>query len=212
MKTQLFIFLATAAMLSTHPLACGQQLNTPKPGASLSMTVTPVASGGATRSKSGAGSNVGEPSRIAKKENYTQERVRKSQTTLAVEVRNLGRGSDPATVEWIFLAGSVNGGDPFILNRNSRQVALPPGQTEKFEISSSEVASKTTRKLDISTTSSSTTTLQTSTASATRSGNVLKGWLVRLKAGDRVVAVRASSPSLESIARDDAALGALKER
>jgi hypothetical protein len=177
----------------------------PGPVQSLGLAVTPLASGGATRSGAGYTPN-GIPTSATRSDSYTQERTRKSQTLLGVDISNLGRAQATAQLEWIFFAGDVKGGKPFVLSRENRRVTIQPAKTERFEIESKEASSRTERQLNIATRDYGDEIVTSSSAAQWREGIALKGWLVRLIADGKVHAIRASAPSYETLARDEAAL------
>ena len=125
---------------------------------------------------------------------------------LAVDVSNLGRADATVQVEWIFFAADVADRKPFVLNRENRRVTVHPAKVEKFEVSSKEASSVTERTLNITKVDTGRSIATGSAAAQSRTGISLKGWLVRLIADGRVCAIRASAPSFEALARDQAAL------
>jgi hypothetical protein len=193
-------------LVAVAAVAVHAQEYKPGPVQSLGLTVTPLASGGATRSGAGYTADGHSPNYSRPTENYTQERTRKSQTRLGVNITNLGRAEATAKVEWIFFGGDVKGGGQFILNREDRMVTVAPAKTERFEIESSEASSRTERRLSVSTVDTGSQILRDSSAAQSRDGITLKGWLVRLIANEKVYAARASAPSYEALARNDTAL------
>ena len=80
---------------------------------------------------------------------FGQEKIRKSQTVLNVDVSNLGRAKATPQLESIFFAGGVKKGKIFILNRENRRITVDPAKTERFEIESEEASSRINRRLDI---------------------------------------------------------------
>ena len=111
----------------------------------------------------------------------------KSLVKLAIEVRNAG--SSPATVElqWYFVADSVDGGNQWVFDKGSKTLDLP----------SCGVIAKTTVESRTLTLDS----LSVDGAKKTETGSKANGYIVLVKAADRILRVAASSKSLEEAGR-----------
>jgi hypothetical protein len=135
-----------------------------------------------------------------------RRRSQASGVGLDVEVRNLARNQDGATVEWYIFGKSVDGRQQFIFDQGKQPVTIPPAGSETVAIDSKSLVSNVDRQITQRTGYVDGTRATATAASTTRSGSKVAGWVVRLVADDQVLQVRASSPSLEAIGKNSAAL------
>lgn len=165
---------------------------------SLSIEVTPVSSGGTTRSSNGTRPREADSSSgYYSGRNFV--RTKSSKVGLEVEVRNLGNRYETATLEWFFFGKPVTKGEPFIFDQGSKTVTLNGFDIQEMRVESTEV-SNTVRKRSRSR-YSRTSWYGRGSSNVTKSGHKLAGWIVRLVADGTVLQVRSSSPSLEEAGR-----------
>lgn len=175
---------------------------------SLSMEVRAVSSGGTTRSSHNlyARKPDDEPHSYRPRYSYySSVRSRGSHVGLQIEIRNLGRQDHEAVLEWFFIGKSAGGDGIFVFDQGSKVVAVPSAHRELVELKSKEITSMIERKR------SRYTFWDESDGSRRYSGVRLSGykasgWIVRLTSGGQLLEARASSPSLETIARDESQL------
>jgi len=108
---------------------------------------------------------------------------------LGITVRNMS-GTLPAEfeVEWYFFGKPAQGSRRFIYDKGSKRLSLKPGTFDKFLVTSKELSN-----------------YRYNSAVSNRtyhSGEKAEGWIVRVKSGDEVVRVKASSPQLEQIEKN----------
>lgn len=116
---------------------------------------------------------------------------------LAIEVRNLG--SAPAAVElmWYFIAKTADGGRLWVLDKGSKVLDLPvQGAPTKEDVESPVVTKSRT----------STDGVRTG-----ESGSTISGYIVMIKAGDKILKIAASSKSLEELGRSPAELASMPD-
>jgi hypothetical protein len=113
-------------------------------------------------------------------------------------------------VEWFFFGKDVTGGEPFLFDEGVQELTVRPAGMERFEIASDKLTQRVEqqyaqrqRSVNIYTGE------QYAAASATSrsvSGSKLFGWIVRLSSGDKILQMKASTPSLEMLAKKPGAL------
>lgn len=216
-RLRLFAFLGALLVLSRFPAAAQEVLRH-----SLSMDAKAVASGGPSRvrlDKSQTGLD-GKPRRngtpISPTETFTEtrysrERTKNSAIRLEVEVRNLARVADEATLEWYFLARPLEGGGLYIAEEGTQDVTILPGSYRKLPVQSGAVGSGTHRVLEVRRIrdNSGQTTASAAAAAVEKTGSVMGGWIVRLIVEGRPMVVRASSKELQMIGENEGSLIAL---
>lgn len=217
LRTRAITFAAMKQVLSTWVvLVCASFLIASAAGAdhSLSIDVRPVSSGGATRTSSELKVDQGRKKSglKARDQKYSTTRERGSGIGLDVEVRNLRHQPDTATVEWYLFARSLDGGDPFIFDRGSEVVTIGAASREFVNIDSIELTGTIQKNLTLRAGKSGGVQNSGSAASVKKSGSKVAGWIVRLVADQRVLQVRASSPSLEAIGKDASQLRSLAKK
>ena len=159
----------------------------------LSFEARQIASGGSPDGSNTARTSDGQ---IAK------TRVRNSQTTLEIQVRNLARETDTAHFDWFFVAKSVITENTYVWDKGERDVPVPAASQKKETVESEELAATVTRTTSGSSSSSS----SKGYTSEKKSGSRPYGWIVRMSVGGQVVKVQASNSELDKIARDPAQL------
>ena len=187
------------------------------PSHSFSLEAVATSAGGSTQQSQGTqtrskASNTRSGSGFNHTLNTTQTTTTTSQQALQISVRNLGHLPDAAHVEWYFIAAPVKQ-EPgkslveqqYAFDQGAKDVNLGSNGAETFPVESIEITSSAKR-------ANRTRMSRTGSISKGRakgdeqSGNKLSGWVVRVVADNRVVAVKGSSQSLEEIARDEAKL------
>ena len=181
----------------------------------LSMDVAVTATGGATKSSASVKTDVGGTPLgngwvSAETDDYTQNRVKESGVSLAVQLRNFGRTPDKAKLEWYFVAKSVEArGNGYIFESGDHDVTLAASSSTSFSLKSAPVKSVTEKQLHTTDgVDPFTGAAVAPTASVRKSGSNLSGWIVRLMVDGKPYQVRASSPSLEALAKNDSQLAA----
>lgn len=174
---------------------------------SLSLDCTPVASGGATKTDSAVKSTqrtYSDSNNRYQENAHSTTRMSQSGTDLQIAVRNLGQTPETAQVEWFFLAKAVGAANPHIHDRGEQELQIGPGREEKLLAECKEITLTVSKKL---------TTYGASGAQPTSSqkekGDKQAGWIVRVLADGELVAMKASSPTLEAVGRDEEKLRAL---
>jgi hypothetical protein len=181
---------------------------------SLSLEANVTETGGASKASTTLNQDPGgKPlaggSTSAEQDDYKSNRTKNSGLGLDVKVRNLAPAQDQATIEWYFFGKAVeknNLGKEFIFDTGSKQISINPGAEEDLPVRSSDLTMKEERHLHINTGTSSTGGAIPPAASTKKSGAKVSGWMVRLIAEGKVLAVRASSTTLEDLAKNDGAL------
>ena len=84
-------------------------------------------------------------------------------------------------------------------------MALPAGRSQSFPLEAQELVEKDERHLHINKGVANGRAIPPA-ASTKKTGSKFDGWMVRLVADGQVLAVRASSPALEELGKNDAAL------
>lgn len=208
MKKVVAILPCILAVLSLHAAEPAQKH-------SLSLSVKPLATGGATRTKSDmaltrSGSNR-PGTAVTQGQDYSTVREKSSGLDLEVEVRNLRSQPDNAQIEWLMLAKPVNDGETYVCDEGKQDVAVGAASSTKITIEGAELQSSVERRLEVKTTYN-TTVRESSTAKETKSGEKRAGWIVRMLADGMVLQVRTSSPSLDALAMDTSRLGLMKRK
>ncbi len=206
MKHPLTRALLSAAFVATLlPSARGLE---PKKH-SLSLDVRPLSSGGATKSSSAFNSEKGTTtSGTAMRTDTTgSERTRKSHVELEITIRNVSAQPDTTKLEWYFFAKPVDNSREFLNDSGSREIQVNAAGEEKVTVESKETSmtSKRETKAKFGTTSLGSIT-------ESKSGTKASGWIVRLISDDKVLAVRASAPALETMGRNPANISGAKPK
>ena len=154
----------------------------------------------------------------------SRERERGTQYQLEVNVRNFAQRADQVTVEWMFFSEYFNEQsaamkdekekDPLrTLGKGSKEVIFKPGGSQKLTLESETALLFESRSSTVTITRPSSTS---SSSGVSAYNNTLKighkatGWLVRVSADGKILAVKASAPRFEELAKDDAALAAIQ--
>jgi len=119
---------------------------------------------------------------------YYQRRDYSGSFVLQVDIHNLSREPVACEVEWFFTAKPMRGGKAYVFDKGSKQIEIPGGQWSKEQVASEVVEGTKARGI----------TYQT------ESGSKKDGWIVRVKENGQITRVRASSTSLEAIAKNPA--------
>ena len=156
----------------------------------LSFEARTLSHGGGQGGSFGSGDSEGKISKT---------RLRKSQTTLEIVVRNLAREPDTAHFDWFFVGKGVTTEDTFVWDQGVRDVTIPAASQKTETVESEEIVSAETRTTSGSSSSSSSSP---PTTSEKKSGARSYGWIIRMFVGGHLVKVQASNTRLEQIGRD----------
>jgi hypothetical protein len=184
------------------------------PKHSMSMDVRTVSSGGATRTSNNLQIRNGEkiPGHYqTRDQNYLMKRQKGSGVGLEVNVRNFRQGADEAQVQWYFLGKPVGGGEMFVFDEGVKTVTFNGPGGSSLPIESAELTS-TVEKAASLRSGYADPRHNLPEARVSKSGSKVAGWIIRLLAGDEVLQVRASTPSLEALGRNTAQLQALERQ
>ena len=192
---------------------------------SLNMEAVPVSRGGESRvldekAASRLGYEYGHSSNARDKRSASMT-VNTNKESLQVTVRNFGPQPDQAQVEGYFIAQYVGHPWPkntpdyvqtlpqeYVFDHSVKPLAVAPGSTGSLMLDSVEVRTLLT-KFAFTSTGYYNSSVTTSSASSNEVGTKLRGWIVRLVADGKVLAVRASTSSYEELGKDNARLQAL---
>jgi hypothetical protein len=121
--------------------------------------------------------------------NYSQTKT--SSKELTITVRNMSALPGEFNIEWYFFGKPANGTGRFLYDKGSKTVKIAPGAFETFPVESKELSNRTVRDYYYY-------------GYNYTSGDKAEGWLIRAKVGEEVVRLKASSPTLEQLASDEA--------
>jgi hypothetical protein len=140
-------------------------------------------------------------------EDYWSTRDRESRVGIDIDVHNFSRVPATVRVQSLFFAKGVSGGSPVLLNSTVQDLTIPAGDHQGLNASSATVTNSTDRTFSKGTNPDPNgySPLVWSAANVTGGAKVY-GWIVQVLAGDKSVAMRASTPTLEQIARNPDAL------
>ena len=176
---------------------------------SLSLDVRPTGNGGATKTASSFNSTQGTTTAgtTMRTETTGSVRTHKNSVQLEITVRNLAPLADATKLEWYFFARPVDNSAEFLNDSGSRDLHLKAAGEEKVSVESKETTMKVSRevKAKFGTTSPGTIT-------ESKSGTKAAGWIVRLVSDHTVLAVRASTPSLEATGRNTPHIGGIQPK
>ena len=190
---------------------------------SLSLNVVPNSVGGSTRMSQDTSSKATEGSKLngglAHRLSTTQKQTTSSKQSLQITVHNFAALPDSAQVEWYFVAvpaipepGTSLSEQQFVFDQGAKSVALQGNGNDSFAAESKEVTAMFQRKNAARMGRvGRVTTINRGAAAPTQSGSKLQGWLVRVVADGKVIAVRGSKDEFEAIAKDDKRLAELKD-
>jgi hypothetical protein len=139
------------------------------------------------------------------------KRQKGSGVGLEVNVRNFRQGADEAQVQWYFLGKPVGGGEMFVFDEGVKTVTFNGPGGSSLPIESAELTS-TVEKAASLRSGYADPRHNLPEARVSKSGSKVAGWIIRLLAGDEVLQVRASTPSLEALGRNTAQLQALERQ
>ncbi len=183
---------------------------------SLSFDAAVTGTGGASNASTGLHENLGGKPlgggwSTSEQQDFSSNRKRNSGISLSVSVRNLAPTADQAKLEWYFIGKPVEKENEFIFDSGSKEVALQGGGTQTIPLESKELASHEEKKLHIDKGVANGRAIPPS-ASTKKTGSKVAGWMLRLVADGQVLQVRASSPVLESLGRNDAQLASFPRK
>ncbi len=177
---------------------------------SLSMDATVTSTGGATKSSSALKTDLGGQPVLggiaAETDDYTQKRAKESGIALLVQVRNLGRAPDSAKVEWYFFAKPIEKGREYIFDSGNQNITVAPATAESIPVKSAPIKSLVVKQLHTTDGVNSLGQQILPSASVKKTGSTVGGWIVRLIIDGKPGQIRASSPSLETLAKNESAL------
>jgi hypothetical protein len=175
---------------------------------SLSMEVRPVSSGGTTRTSNNLYARKKDDPGTAYQPRYSyysSVRIRESHVGLQIEVRNFGRQKTEAVIEWYFIGKPAAGNNLFVFDQGSKTVEVPAAHREIVQVKSKEVTNTTETKRRRY-------TFWDDPDEGRRYSNIRKsgykvaGWITRLTVDGKVMQVRGSTPSIETIGRSETEL------
>lgn len=182
---------------------------------SFSVDATSLSAGGSTQAAAGTTASSRSTSTrsgtgFSHTLNTSQTQTTTSRQALQINVRNFGPTPDVAHVEWYFLAapatpepGKSTLDQEYAFDQGSKDVSLAGSGSQTFPAESIEITSSVKRgnRTRMSRTGRISATGHAKTSQAT--GDKLAGWVVRIVADGRTVSTKASSQSLEDIAKDE---------
>ena len=207
--------LTLFCLCAAGPVGFAQQQQA-RPGAHLSMQVDNVASGG--KASTGKGSQMGvsnlsrsSPSAtVLSSSTVSKSSSQSSAPRNRVQVSNFGAMPEEATVEWyVFAKEAATPGRhaqqaaPYVHEKGSEKITVDPRKTVELFFQPSPIVAITKKSSSSMTERSPANggvTTQLSSSLET-SGEKFVGWIVRLKVGEDLVAVRASNPALEEMGK-----------
>ncbi len=133
-----------------------------------------------TRASTARGSQVVAPSWGTHARDYTRS------VSINIQVRGMG-AAGRATLEWYFLAKSNRSGQLWIFDEGREAIELDPAKLIEVQKTSKELAASVS---------------EYGTWMRVEGGSRVEGYVVRVTAGNRVLAVGASAKTLEAMARD----------
>ena len=170
----------------------------------LSATVS--ATGGAAKSKGNVkvdpgGKPLGGNWVTAEQQHFKNTRESDQAVDLDVEIRNLSRTPDTAKLEWFFYSRSLTGGEAHIFDSGTQDVPIDGTASSKVELQSKDVTSKVEKKLYITDGVDRAGNSIAPQSSVKKTGEKIVGWAVRISDQGKVLEVRASSPTYETMGR-----------
>ena len=191
---------------------------------SLNLDVEPVSTG--SNVQNGAPKAGGLGARSGGKEEIT-----KSNASIAITVHNFGTVPDTAQVEWYFIAtpaklepGKSSADQLFVFDKGSQSVSLPASGESKIPVTSKEVTSElkqaarggysrsnSTKGKNNAPTTGAPVAATPPPRGPQESGDKLSGWIVRVMADGKAIAVKGSKDSLEELGKDDAKLTQMRK-
>lgn len=191
---------------------------------SLGLDATTISAGGSTQAAAGTtatskASNSRSGSGFSHTLNTSQTQTTTSKQTIQISVRNFGPAPDAVRVEWYFLAtpvtlepGKSALEQEYAFDQGRKEVSLAGSGTQTFPVESVEITSSVKRANRTRMSRSGKISARGHAKAAEAAGDKLAGWVVRIVADGRTVSTKASSQSLEDIARDEAKLKELIAR
>jgi len=119
---------------------------------------------------------------------YYQRRDYSGSFVLQVDIHNLSKESVACEVEWFFTAKPMRGGKAYVFDKGSKQIEIAGGQWNKEQVASEVVEGTKVRDYYYQ----------------SERGSKKDGWIVRVKENGQITRVRASSTTLEAIAKNPA--------
>lgn len=113
---------------------------------------------------------------------------------ISIFVKGMGKTA-PATLEWYFIARDLNTGKAWIFDSDKSDITLDSAKPEQLEKTSRDIAASVQNYQALGV--------------KDKAGSRIDGYIVRVMAKDKVVAVDASSRQLEMIGKDSAKLAEL---
>lgn len=202
-----FVFLGL--LLLAAPLRASAQH-------SLSVDATSISAGGSTESTAGTtatsrASNSRTQSGFSHTLNTSQTQTTTSKQAIQISVRNFGPAPDVAHVEWYFLAvpttlepGKSAPEQEYAFDQGTKDVSLGGNGTQTFPVESIEITSSLKRANRTRMGRSGKISANGRAKADQATGDKLAGWVVRIVADGKAISTKASSQSLEEIAKDDA--------
>lgn len=180
---------------------------------SVSLEAKAITTGGKVRSKSGATLTKTPDyanNRTVISQDFWSTRDRESRVGLEIGMRNFGTKPQPVQLLSLFLAKAINGKEPFLLSAEQQAFTLGGGESKKAEAYSASATNSTERTFYQGTNPDPHgLTPFVWSASGGTAGAKIAGWIVQLSAGGKVLQTRTSSPTMDAIARDPAAMAEL---
>lgn len=113
---------------------------------------------------------------------------------LEINLRNPAKIPGEYVVEWYFFATPVRGGRRFLFDRETKNVSLPPGGSEKATVVSDELQTRSVRySYDYY-----------YYGHSHKSGTKPEGWLVTVSANKKVIRMKSSGAALDTLYKNTA--------
>ena len=193
---------------------------------SISLAVEPVSSGSSVQTAAPAKSTTGTGGRAG---GGGKAEITRSSASIAITVHNFGTAPDAAQVEWFFVAtpaklepGKSASDQLFVFDKGSQSLNLPASGEIKIPVTSKETTSELKRpargnfgrknftKGKATPPPTGAPILATPPPTGPQeSGDKLSGWIVRVMADGKAIAIKGSKDSLEELGKDDAKLATL---
>jgi hypothetical protein len=187
-----------------------------KPGHHLSMQVDIVSSGGSDKVEKKSGMNSGSPNPghfiggiTTSSSSVSASSSHSSAPRYKVAVSNFGAAPEDAVIEWYVFAKSVSTSGPpakaFVHGKGTEKLTVEGKKRAEIFFQPDPIVSTSTQAVSTRNQSLGGGTTGTLTAtSKSTTGSKMTGWIVRLKVGNDLVAVKASSTAFEEMGKSGA--------
>jgi uncharacterized protein DUF4339 len=184
---------ARAATPRTLPMALPTPWVAPQPAVPVAQPFVPVAPAAGDPNKHSVTLEVKSLTAGSGAATTSGQYVYGSSTTytkaqkINIHVRNLKHEPDEVEVEWFFFGKPATGNKRFMYDKGIKKLAIKAGGWEDTQVTSKELESKV---------------YNYDTTNQYKRGQKAEGWIVRVKAGEKIIALQASSATLEDLAKN----------